>query len=203
MAISFSNSYNKVYTVSYLVTFWFVWMQWILVLDRRILKTSFSIFTWLLIMFFSYRMSYNVRTKYGLLSGLLAAFVCCTNAILHLFCYSAIKSRVLNQQNWLLFHKQKNLQNSNNSNDHDHQKQAYWTSLKCLTTHMQIATYTYCPLAILLSAEIYIQFMHGVTSTVLSGLMVVLGNSSGWVNAFGYFYNDHLKTLRSKRNLQI
>ncbi len=150
-----------------------------------------------------YRSAYNANTRNGLIGAFFVSFILYCIAAIYLFCYLSIKRRVTFNRKLLQTFDQTNQdklkdepakqqlesRNSNNSNYHP-------IPLKCLTTHVWIGVWIYCPLAIFISGHVFIQFKFGVTSPVLSGLIIIVTNSNGWVNALGYFYNERIKRSR-------
>ncbi|KAJ6641498.1 hypothetical protein Bhyg_06437 [Pseudolycoriella hygida] len=68
------------------------------------------------------------------------------------------------------------------------------TAHKCLATFVLIAICLYCPLSFIVLA-FSIEISLGVVEPVTSLLIVIIGNSSGWANAVGYFRNRRIKKL--------
>lgn len=66
------------------------------------------------------------------------------------------------------------------------------TASECLATFVLVSICLYCPLSFIVLA-FSVETSLGVVEPVTALLIVVIGNSSGWANAVGYFRNRKIK----------
>lgn len=66
------------------------------------------------------------------------------------------------------------------------------TASECLATFVLVSICLYCPLSFIVLA-FSVETSFGVVEPVTALLIVVVGNSSGWANAAGYFRNRRIK----------
>ncbi len=128
-------------------------------------------------------MAHDATTLNGQILGVVIALTSSFNAFCTTFGYYTIKSTVDTV-------KARLLSNKINSNHHKRQNS---TASQCLTTYVWVAAILYCPLALLLWVNVLFQIVLNSLEPLSSFLIVIVANSSGWANAYGYFHNEQMK----------
>lgn len=128
-----------------------------------------------------YRMHQNVRYA----GGVTFSFHVTVSVALQGFCtalgYRSIQ-RVVNEG-------KQTISNHISSNQ---RQDRHATASECLATFVLVSICLYCPLSFIVLA-FSVETSFGVVEPVTSLLIVVIGNSSGWANAAGYFRNRRIK----------
>lgn len=131
-------------------------------------------------------MAHDATTLNGQILGVVIALTSSFNACCTTFGYYSIKSAVESVKTKL----------HTNSSSYHHRQNS--TASKCLTTYVWVAAILYCPLALLLWINVLFQITMQVLEPLSSFLIVIVANSSGWANAYGYFHNEQIKKERQK-----
>lgn len=67
---------------------------------------------------------------------------------------------------------------------------------QCLSTYVWISRCIYCSMAIAYSVLMIETAVFGVVETTTAFVITIVSNSSGWANAWGFFYNERIKMNR-------
>lgn len=140
-------------------------------------------------MFLKFRMAHDATTMNGQILGVVIALTSTFNAFCTTFGYYSIKSSVDTVKAKL---------KANKSGDTCYHRRQNSTASQCLTTYVWVAAILYCPLALLLWVNVLFQMVLNVLEPLSSFLIVIVANSSGWANAYGYFHNENMKKEREK-----
>lgn len=136
-------------------------------------------------------MAHNPKTVSGQILGVVISMTSTFNACSTTLGYWRIRSTVLSMKKKLKAHK------TGGSSNSGHPEQQS-TASKCLTTYVWVAACLYCPLALMLWINVLFEMILGAVEPLSSLFVVIVANSSGWANAFGYFHNEQLKKGRAR-----
>lgn len=146
-----------------------------------------------------YWFSYNAAESSGWVLGVGAAVACSLNATVTAYSRYTIKKRVQEQREKMSSFKIKR-QYSDDPQINKRTRKAlsntqgyHSTAIQCLSTYVSLATCLHCPLAVLLWIYVLLQIAWGVIEPFTALLIVMITNSYGWANAYGYFYNIRVK----------
>lgn len=114
------------------------------------------------------------------------------NAVSTTFCYYSIKQTVDKIKADLKAFNDREQYSVSHAASFVHQQDS--TASQCLTTYVWVAACLYCPLALLLWLCVFFVVGMHVVEPLSSFFIIVVANSSGWGNAYGYFHNEKLKT---------
>lgn len=113
------------------------------------------------------------------------------NALSTTFCYYSIKRTVDKIKADLKAFNDREQYSVSHAASFGHQQDS--TASQCLTTYVWVAACLYCPLALLLWLCVFFVVGMHVVEPLSSFFIIVVANSSGWGNAYGYFHNEKLK----------
>lgn len=137
-------------------------------------------------------MAHDATTLNGQVLGVVIAVTSTFNACCTTFGYYSIKTTVDKSKATL---KSFRKSHSTNNSYHHHKNSI---ASQCLTTYVWVAACLYCPLAILLWVNVLFQIVMKSVEPLSSFFIVIVANSSGWANAYGYFHNEKLKNFNRK-----
>lgn len=134
------------------------------------------------------RVFLNINATAGSVFGFYIAVAGAAHALGTTIAYLQIKG-IVERQKQVLKERRKMVNKKSDRNS---------TASECLTTFVAISVFLYCPLPIL-NFAFAVETMFGVIEPITVTLTVIAANSSGWVNALGYFHNLRIKAARERR----
>ncbi len=141
-----------------------------------------------------YWMANDVTTNQGMILAGLAAMTATLNACCTAFGYHSIKKKTQRTLESLM----SMTPTPENVLSGPNMKGFKSTATQCLSTYVWVASCLYCPLAVLMWICVFIHVATDSIEPVTTFLVVVVANSSGWANAYGFFQNERIRKERLK-----